>query len=156
MKRRYGFIFAIFGFIVFFFSTESQAEEWILFSRSPLDSFAYYDKQNIKLVSKDVVQVWTKISYSEKDAQDWIKKWGPIYKDLNYTIALREYNCSEKKSRTLLAAYYNQKGGLIVNYCEPTAWCSVVPENMDETLFNIVCKSPEENEKKNEGNTHGE
>lgn len=150
MKRNYKAVFVAFLFVVFFYSGEGWTVDWVLFSYSPMGSSAYYDKENIKWISKDVVQVWTKISYSEKDIQDWTKKWGPTYKKLSYTIALKEYNCGEKRGHTLSAIYYEQNEVPIVNYVEPTSWISVVPGTMDETLFNIVCTSREDNKEKNE------
>jgi hypothetical protein len=147
MKGKYKTIFAIFLFIIFFFSMEAQAVDWVLYSGKTDEAVYYsYDPQSIKRVSKDIVRVLNKESYSEKGAQEVIKKLGseyngPEYKEFSYTISLWEYNCSEKKKNLLSFTLYNRGGGVIKRFTRVfSSWDFIVKGSVDETLFNIVCK----------------
>ena len=141
MRGRYGVIFAVLGFIVFF-AIEALAADWVLYGTSTDGSSHYYDPQSIKWVSQDIVRVWKKMSFSKKGVQDMPKKNGPEHKEWNYTIGLWEYSCSEKKFRLLSATNYNQGGGVISSFTyDSSSWDFIVPESIDETLFNIVCGS---------------
>lgn len=140
MKGRYGVIFAVFGFIIFF-AMEAQAVDWKLYSTNEEGSL-YYDLQSIKQASKDVVEVWTKVVYTEKSVEKYIKKYGSEYKELSFSIALMEYNCSEKKGRLLSGTIYNQDGGSMGQIEDtPSSWDFITPSSVNETLFNIVCGS---------------
>ena len=103
-------IFAVLGFIAFF-AMEARAVDWVLFAEAEgSGNIHYYDPQNIKLVSKDIVQVWAKEVFTEKGVQEHIKKLRPEYKELSYDICLYEFNCNEKKFRILSVIDYNKKG----------------------------------------------
>ena len=141
MKGRYGVTIAVFTFIVLFFSMEARAVDWVFCARATNGTGElYYDPQSIKRASKHIVQVWTKSVCTEKLAQVMTKKLGTEWKELSYSIGLREYNCSEKKSRILSLTFYNQGGGVISGDNDPSPWRSVVaPGSTEEYLFNIVC-----------------
>lgn len=148
MQGKYQTIFAIFLFIIFFFSMEAQAVDWVLYAGKTDEALYYsYDPQSIMRVSKDIVRVLNKESYSEKGAQEAIKKLGPEYngpeyKEFSYTISLWEYNCSEKKKNLLSFTLYNRGGGVINRFtCVFSSWNFIVKGSVDETLFNIVCGS---------------
>jgi hypothetical protein len=132
-------IFAFLGFIIFFLSMEAKAVDWVFCAKSK-EGLYYYDPQGIKQASKDIVQAWTKLVYTEKSVQEHIKKLGPAYNELSYAIALGEFNCSEKKYRFLSITEYNQGGGVIASVTNNfSTWHFVVPHSVNERLFNIVC-----------------
>lgn len=138
MKRRYGVFFAAFVFLVFFFSMEARAVDWVLYTTSPDGCCYYYDPQSIRRVSEDIVRVWEKIVYSEK----YIKKLGPKYFELSFDISLVEYNCSEKKYRLLSLSEYSKNEGIIegLTTYDSHSWDFIVPGSVVEPLFNIICK----------------
>jgi hypothetical protein len=139
MKRKITII-AFLGFIIFFLSMEAQAVDWKLCGTTVKGDSLYYEPQSIKWVAKDIVQVWEKTSYSEKRVPDAIRKLGPAYNELSYAIALGEFNCIEKKCRTLSLSYYNQYGVVIGSFTyDSPSWSFTVPGSMNEALFNIVC-----------------
>lgn len=134
-------IFAIFLFIVFF-AIEAQAVDWVSYAETEGGYFiCYYDPQSIKQISKDVVQVWQKTSYSKKGVQNMIETFGPAYKEVSYAVELGEYNCSEKKLRYLSTTFYKQDGAAIIRSSDASSWGFVAPESMSEILFNVVCGS---------------
>jgi len=127
-------------YLLFSSAVEAWTAEWEFCAKSGW-GYYYYDPQSIKRVSKDTIQVWEKAVYTEKGVQDMVKDLGPKYIELSYTLQLCEFNCSEKKSRILSATFYNNEGGIIGSFSYPTTWEFVVPESVDEHLFNIVCGS---------------
>lgn len=105
----------------------------------------YYDPQSIKRVSKDIIRVWhkttyTETTYTEKSMQDVIKGFEFEPKEVSCSIALFEYDCSEKKVRTLSLTTYTKAGDAIdtISYDSPS-WNFVIPDSVGEFLFNIVC-----------------
>jgi hypothetical protein len=138
MKVKYGVIFAVFGFIVFF-AIEAQAVDWKLFGTDAEGNSRYYDPQSIKRVSKDIVQVWTKMVFKEKGEQFMIRKLGPEFKGLDSETVFYEFNCNEKKRRTLSLTFYKKDGSVLNNSGNTSSWSFIVPESVLESLFNIVC-----------------
>ena len=137
--RRKTTLFAVFGFIIFF-AIEAQAADWVYYATGSADGCSfYYDPQSIKRVSEDIVQVWEKKVFTEKDAKKAINELGPEFKELSFDKCLKEFNCNEKKSRTLSVIYYNKDGGVIESVSSASSWDFVVPDSGVEALFNIVC-----------------
>lgn len=91
---------------------------------------AYYDKQGIKRLPNGHVQVWIKyvvsVSGVEKQA---------------YNLNLVEYDCSEKKNRTLSLIQYDEDGQATAPISEylPSKWDYVVPATLAEAVLDIVC-----------------
>jgi hypothetical protein len=134
-------IFAIFVFIVSFFPIEAKVVDWKYVGTGE-SALHYYDPQSIKWVSKDIVRVWVKISYRGKGVQRHIKKFGPEYKKLSYSISIWEFNCSEGKRNLVESTDYKQDGGVIHSYAyDSPSWHFITPDSMNEKLFNIVCGS---------------
>jgi len=121
---------------------EARAVDWVFYAEAKSGGDVYYyDPQSIKRVSKDLVRVWEKTSYSEKGLQNAIKEFGPKFAGLSYSVTLNEYNCSEKKVCILSLTFYNQDGGVIMTYNSSSSWNFVPPESMAEIILNIVCGS---------------
>jgi hypothetical protein len=128
--------------VLMLLSSVGYGANWKLYATSGGASH-YYDPQRIKRVSKDTVQVWKKMVFEEKSIQDVIKMLGPEFKELSYEIMLCEYNCNEKGRRILSSKFYKKDRTVI--YTSPKGsfapWCFIIPDSVEETLFDIVCGS---------------
>jgi len=77
-------ILAVLGFIVFF-AIEAQAVNWVFYSKTDdSGNTHYYDPQSIKRVSEDIVQVWTKMVLTKKDAQELTEKYGAKFNEVSF------------------------------------------------------------------------
>jgi Surface-adhesin protein E len=104
------------------------------------DLLGYYDAQGITGPSENIVSVWTRLDYTEKGVLGWVKKFGKTFENLDYVINLNEINCLEKKFRILLVYYYDSKGSVFDSIRYPSEWTIVVPESIQENLYEEVCK----------------
>lgn len=66
---------------------------------------------------------------------------GKKYENLDYSVRLEEFDCLERKCRTLLVGYYS-RGDLLIESLnvEKPNWTFLLPETIDEELYNVVCK----------------
>jgi hypothetical protein len=116
---------------------------WRLYNFNSLGSAYFYDPESIS-TSYNIVKVWTKIIYSEKDKQRYIKKFGKKYKKLDYSLSLSEIDCSKKRYRVLNLVYYALNGSVIdITDNFLAEWHSIIPDSVQETLFEEVCETEE-------------
>ena len=101
---------------------------------------AYYDAQSITRPSKNIVRVWEKRNFTKKGVVDMMGRLGKEYKNLSHLINLQEINCIEKKARLLSGTWYDNKGGVIDSFSSPLEWDFIVPESMNEALYEEICK----------------
>ncbi len=141
MKGKYIATFAVFAFIVFFFSIEAKADDWAFYSTSTAGDSYYYDPQSVKRVSEDIVQVLIKNVYGEKSLEKMIKRHG-VNNEPSYSVSLSECNCKEKKLRILSHSDYSEDGTVIYSSSpseDSSSWNFVYPFALNDALFNIVC-----------------
>jgi hypothetical protein len=93
--------------------------------------------------SKNIMDVWTKLEYTEKGITGIVKQFGKHYADLSYSLELWEINCAEKKDRILSITEYSAEGRILYGNSvkgRPPAWKIILRESVDESLYKAVCK----------------
>lgn len=101
---------------------------------------AYYDAQGITRPSKNIVRVWTRKDFSEEGVLDVVRELGKEYKNFSHIDSLMEINCFEKKSHSLSANHYDNKGRTIFYDSSPSEWYFIVPDSVAERLYEEVCE----------------
>ena len=140
MKRNYGIIFAMIGYITFVFSIDGRGAEWRLYFENDRVAF-YYDAENITSPSKNIVKVWEKRVFKGKFVNETVKKMGDIFKTLNYAIILREVDCTKKTSWIVTShAYSTEYRVLSSTDDEEAAWNFMVPYTIYHEFFQRICK----------------
>ncbi|GER92776.1 hypothetical protein A45J_0501 [hot springs metagenome] len=152
LLSRYGIIILTLGMIALCLDYAHGAD-WKLYAENQ-DFYFYYDMDKpdpLKLIAdifrKKIVTVWTKrVSKDERGRNYQIytnKKLGLSvkgYENYEYTIFLKEINCSNKMSRLLSEADYTKDGNLLAKSESPYAeWKPIVPESDEEVLQKAVC-----------------
>ncbi|HST51594.1 MAG TPA: surface-adhesin E family protein [Pyrinomonadaceae bacterium] len=93
------------------------------------DVEVYYDRGGISHTPKGTVKVWIKYEYTKEVS--YVKQ----------SVSLMEYQCADRISRTLSETDYKQTGEVIASMTPHTPrWNYVIPDTIDEALFEIVCK----------------
>lgn len=104
------------------------------------DSGDKYFLKNSSVTIEGNKKVWSKrigktITYT---------KGGKKYTIVNgHMLALHEYNCEQRQSKLLSAAFYNSKGTLVYSLTIQeylTEWTDVVPDSIGEMLLEKVCE----------------
>ncbi len=138
-------------------SNTAYGADWKLYSENQYFYF-YYNaeepdplKEILSIFKKRIVRVWTKRSIKNDKGRDRQilenKNLGLSVKDYEhyeYTLSLKEINCSDKMIRLLSEADYAKEGDLLAKSESPFAgWSPVVPASSDESLYKAVCIFPE-------------
>jgi hypothetical protein len=139
MRKRYGVILAVIGYIVFFFCMEGWGADWKIIGKSVPGDLWEIDMTNISRQPDNILTVWVKVTHSKKSVSDFVKERGEKYKDVSYSIQLDEYNCTEKKHRTLSGADYSL-GGVIDSGNSHEEWKFIIPDSVGDGVFKEVCK----------------
>ena len=142
MRKRYGIILAVIGYIVFFFCMEGWGADWKHICIHAQVSVWEIDATSIPSQPNNIVRAWVKITCSKESVTDWVKTFGEEYKDFSHTINLEEYHCTEKKMRVLSFTDYSLGGGVIFSDNSPGEWSFIVPDSLEEAIFEGVCKQP--------------
>lgn len=104
-------------------------------------------KNILDIFRKKIVTVWTKRVTKGENGKNWQiqenKRFGVSikgYENYEYTIALKEINCSDKTIRLLSEADYTKEGNLLAKSESPySEWKPIVPGSDDEALQKAVC-----------------
>ena len=140
MRKKYGVILALIGYIVFFFCMEGRGADWKYYIGSEFGEY-YYDAESVNRLPNNMVRVWTEEISSQKSVADTVRKLGEEYKDLGHINILYEVDCIAKKSRVLAAVYYSKSNSRISSADSLGGeWKSIVPYSVSEYLLKAVCK----------------
>jgi len=124
---------AIFGY------AEVWGADWRLYAKQ--DNFtSYYDAEGITTPFKNIVRVRIKNEFTENGVAEAVKRFGKKYENINYSIALKEINCLNKRGNNLFLTYYSKEGKAMFTYSSESEWNPIVPESVGEALYNAVCK----------------
>jgi hypothetical protein len=126
------------GLIIFGYP-EVWGADWEVYARQ--DNFtSSYDAGGITTPFKNIVRVRIKNEFTEKGVAEAVRRFGKKYENINYSIALKEINCSNKKGSNLFLTYYSKEGKPMFTYSSDSEWNPIVPESVGEALYKAVCK----------------
>jgi hypothetical protein len=117
----------------------SYSDEWEIYSKG-YGGICYYDKENVTHMPNNVVRVWDKQIFSDAGKKEAIKKLGDSFKDLEYSIALLQINCNEKKYNVLSLSFYDSKQNIIYSQKTSGEEEFILPDSIMEELHKSVCK----------------
>jgi hypothetical protein len=167
---------ALIGLAIFGYA-ELWGADWKLYMENDLGGW-FYDTETITRPSKNTVRVWGKTVYTDKgvnrrvtDMRVISEKYRVIYekykdseseglslkykdleskyKDFGYEQNLIEFNCADRKSRTLKGTAYSRDGSVLSTYTPETPdWNDVMTGTVGEALYKMVCNQEESKESK--------
>ena len=117
------------------------AEDWKIYAGTDEGRF-YYDTESVVQPAKDIIHLRHKASFSENGVRRIVEILGEEeYKDLDYSISVREINCSEKKIRSLGVTYFSKSGKALDAAVDfRTEWHPIEQTAVIEGLYQMVCK----------------
>jgi hypothetical protein len=121
---------------------EVWGEDWRLYAKTDLYE-CFYNAENMIRSSQDIVEVWTKLEYTERGIIETVKKFGKYYENLSYSLELWEINCAKKRHRLLSVTLYSVEGRILYtnqagSHLPP--WKIISRESIEESLYKAVCK----------------
>jgi len=121
-------------------ATPDEGAKWETFG-STSDGSWFYDGTRITRPSKDVVRVWAKLVWSDKGRVDNVKEYGEKFRTLDYTLALIEIHCGDKRIRALSQSAYSTNRDLLSSFDRENAfWNFMSPDSVMDHLRKAICK----------------
>ena len=142
MRKKYGVIFAVIGFISFCFM-EARGADWKPYAADN-NGFSYYDSGSITRPSETIVRVWTKYVFTEGGRAGMVAKLGAKYRDVDRGLYYSELNCADKTFRLLSTTIYSKEGAVIFSDSSVKEWKPIPPDSRGEVLYDMVCKGQKE------------
>jgi hypothetical protein len=138
---RFGVISVVVGLAIFG-CAETWAEDWRLYAKTDLYE-CFYDAEDMIGSSQDIMEVWTKLVYTERGVTEMVIEYGKHYKNLSYSLELWEINCAEKKHRLLSNTAYSVEGNIL--YTDQAGsrlppWKIIPRKSVEENLYKTLCK----------------
>jgi hypothetical protein len=135
--------------IVFIFLNYVNAEgaDWILLGKSYIGT-AYYDRASIKQLSKNIIRVSVKYTYSSEGVKEFRAAFPEVnmYETISYSLYVYEINCSADSFRLIKAATYNSEESVIkgteleFKEKEQSSTEHITPNSMMERLSEESCR----------------
>jgi hypothetical protein len=123
-----------------FLPLKGSAADWKIYAGTDEGQF-YYDAENITHLSVGMVHFRHKTVFSENGIARAVEALGTDYQHLEYSISVREIDCSEKKVRSLGVTYFSKDGKTLDAAIDPKSeWHPIEPTAMIEGLFQNLCK----------------
>jgi len=136
-----GIIVLFIGLTMFGYA-EVWGADWRLYTKTDLHE-GFYDAENMIHSLRDIVEVWTRLEYTERGVIETVKKFGKHYENLSYSLELWEINCAEKKHRLLSITLYSVEGNILYTNqagSRPPPWKIILRESVEESLYKAICK----------------
>ncbi|MEN6318843.1 MAG: surface-adhesin E family protein [Syntrophaceae bacterium] len=123
------------------------SSDWEEYWRFQGDIYSY-NKDNIKHRTKNIVQVWSKVVYSDKGREKLIqimRNRGMStegYDKLAHSIDLSEIDCKKKMCQLLSVTHYDTDGSVLYSgSSDKPRWKYIVPDSIFDPLRKIVCNN---------------
>ncbi len=144
MKPLSVWLWAIFVVLFICGYGEVSGTDWKYFAENELGKY-FYDAENVKHLSNNIISVWVKEISSSKSVTDAVNRFGTKYSNLSHMNILWEIDCTGARSRVLEVLYYSKPETLISHTrTNPDSgraeWNSIIPDSMIEILSKAVCK----------------
>jgi hypothetical protein len=108
---------------------------WYYVAESVSD-YVFVKKDTIKQFEDGTVKLWVK--YKPKNVTNW-REGRPAPKGLDYLLDYEQLDCARKLSGVLQLVLYDKQGIVIKSQLGSRRWEEIIPESVDELIFDYVC-----------------
>ena len=113
------------------YCSAGEPAEWKLITESEDGNMSLFvDEESIQLASNGLMRAWLKLV--NKKPQDVESKLISSYLDY------REFNCAERRARSLKTIYYYTDG--TNESSDEDEWLYVTPDSVQDGIYGYVCK----------------
>ena len=105
-------------------------EQWIPYAADEAGTDFFYSPKNIQRKPGNIVSVWVKAVYPEKQSR------------FREAKLLWEIDCTKRSLRGI-SAKSARRDGTPVNITKPSVWSDIPDGSTAESLHEVVCKEPE-------------
>jgi hypothetical protein len=127
------------------FVSPALGSDWVEIGRNG-DSVFLYDKESVKHISDNIVQVLDRCDYNDEGRKKFFQQRIETglstkgYENFSYQVYTIQINCQDKKMKTLKKTHYDADGKVLFNFSyDQPQWKSVIPGSGGDTIYNQVC-----------------
>ena len=125
----------------------AEGADWILLGESNIGT-AYYDRASIKQLSRNVIRVSVKYSYSSEGVKEFREAFPEVnmHETISYSLYIYDINCSADSFRLIKATTYNSAESIIggteleFNETEQSTPEHITPNSMMQQLSEVSCR----------------
>ena len=140
MRKKYGVIVVVIGYIFFFFCMEGWGANWRYAFRT-VHQDTLIDFESISRLPDNIIRVWEKNIVTDKGREYYVESSKQVkFINLDHFIVLTEYHCTWKKTRVLSVVFYSKDGTILHSSESPGNWGFIFPGSAAEYIFKEVCK----------------
>jgi len=106
--------------------------DWVKYETDDMGNVLSYNRNRIKHRTKNIIQVWTDIVFSDEGRQKYVQIWKNNgkstegYNKLFKGVYLHEIDCKNDKYQSLSVNYYDTDGTILLNiYTNEPKWSGV-------------------------------
>ena len=147
MKPIYSVVLLPFLIILLLVTPVKGSSEWVKYKWSNVGDVYLYNKDSIKNRAQDIVQVWTKVVFSDAGRRKFIQKLskGELstarWDKLSYFSGLQEIDCKKKMTQVFSITFYETNGKVLDSHSsDKPKWEYIPPDSTGEFLRKKVCK----------------
>jgi hypothetical protein len=143
MKTIYSVLLLPFLIILLLVTPVNGSEDWVEYSSSNDGTNIYYKKVSIEHRTKDLVQVWFKVVFSDEGKKDYVdgmteRKWDKF----SHILILQEIDCKKQMVQILSITDYDTDGKVLETKSpDKPEWDNVIPGSMGDNLREKVCNN---------------
>lgn len=110
------------------------------------DGVFFYNKKKIKHRTKDIVQIWEKLDFSDDGREKLIEGKRNMelsikgYDKLSHSVVMIEIDCKKGMSRGLSMTDYDTDGVVLYSYDNKQDWSYITPNSLIDTFRKKFCK----------------
>ncbi len=117
---------------------DAQGFDWKYYGTNEEGSY-YYETETMTRLPQNVVRVCVQSIYTERGVSHWVQEGGKEFQNLDFSLILSEYNCTDRSIRHLRIQFYS-KDRQIFYPIKNDEWQLFAPDSMFGVLFEQICK----------------
>ncbi|HSB05130.1 MAG TPA: surface-adhesin E family protein [Thermodesulfobacteriota bacterium] len=140
MKKTYGVILAVIGYMILFCYAEGWGADWKLYSQTP-EALYYFDVRSVIPSQAKTISVQVKLNFTDKGVIEMVEQFGKDYQNISYELDQYEITCADKQFRVSSVTCYSKNGGILLRVSrEGAQWVPVPPDSTSESLWKLLCQ----------------
>jgi len=132
-----GVMLATIGFFIFPYG-DAWGLDWKYYGTNDEGSY-YYETETRARLSPNMVRVCIQSIYTERGVSHWVREGGKGFQNLDFSLILSEYNCTDRSIRHLRIRFYS-KDRKVFDPIKNDEWQLFAPDSMSGALFEEICK----------------
>ena len=140
MRRTYGVILGVIGYLILFCHAQGWGADWKLYSQTP-EALYYFDVRSVSPSHENIISVQVKLDFTDKGVIEMVEQFGKDYQNISYELDQYEIDCADKQFRISSVTCYSKNGGILLRVSrEGSQWVPVPPDSTSESLWKLLCQ----------------